>query len=62
MQRWDDKGKIRKIVVDEPHTIYTEPFRAACDEIQRLKMYREPKLFIDATMPIGILPHLQLLA
>ena len=57
MQRWDDNNKIRKIVIDEPHSIYTEPYRAAFDELQRLKMYRTPKLFIDATMPVGILSN-----
>ena len=34
MQRWDNNNKIRKIIVDEPHSIYTEPFRAAFDELQ----------------------------
>ena len=57
IQRWDSNSKIRKIVVDEPHILYTEPFRSAFDEIKRLQMYRTPKLFIDATMPVGILPQ-----
>ena len=34
MQRWDDNNKIRKIVIDEPHSIYTEPYHAAFDELQ----------------------------